>query len=179
MVHPKLHSRGPQDPTIYRGGTPFEGVPSWIMTAQSHFLVAPDQDFVCYDGYCIAHRHKTIHTCAQRKVPGILDRSQKTHNFSSQIPRVLCFCVLRWLLHCAHPQKKHTYSATESARNSRPIPEDTLFSSQIPRVSDFCVLRWLLHCAIRQPKYTQLRNGKCPEFSTDPRRHTISQARFR
>ena len=53
------------------------------MTAQRHFLVPQDQDLCVTMSIALRNKITNTYTSAQRKVPGILDRSQKTHFFQA------------------------------------------------------------------------------------------------
>ena len=76
--------RGPASCTYTReGGVVGDPLGGYFMTAQRHFLVPQDQDLCVTMSIALRNTANKQYTIAQRKVPGILDRSQKTHFFQA------------------------------------------------------------------------------------------------
>ena len=84
MVH---SGRIVEDPLVVlilgRGGVVGDPLGGYFMTAQRHFLVPQDQDLCVTMSIALRNNTPNTYTIAQRKVPGILDRSQKTHFFQA------------------------------------------------------------------------------------------------
>ena len=122
----------------------------------------------------LRNKYPQIIHVAQRKVPGILDRSQKTHFFQARFRGFRVFMCYDGYCIAQQTKSNNTNIATESARNSRPIPEDTLFLKPDSAEIVFFVCYDGYCIAHKQTTDNiQIMRGKCPEFSTDPRRHTF------